>query len=192
MCRPRPFAHPWALESRHGLHYRDCLIVATGLPTFAEVTVADASALDRVDLLVDGAVAGSAVAPPYQIDFSSGPPGRRCVVARAVARDGRTRDSAPVCISVIARPAGLPRYTLTVVTNTVDFDARLNDCGEFTIRPGGDRTLLTQLFAADGSRPLLRDAEAGLSRPVFVFAQRLNNRAQWLADIPSAPHRGVL
>jgi uncharacterized repeat protein (TIGR01451 family) len=171
---------------------RDCLIVATGLPTFAEVAVADASALARIDLLVDGAVAGSAVAPPYQIDFSSGPPGRRCVVARAVARDGRTRDSAPVCISVIARPAGLPRYTLTVVTNTVDFEARLNDCGEFTIRPGGDQTLLTQLFAADGSRPLLRDAEAGLSRPVFVLAKRLNNRAQWLADIPNAPHRGVL
>lgn len=56
--------------------------------------------VERVDFYAGDVLLGSALAPPYQTGFKSQAAGRYRLVAKAVLRDGRVQESAPVNIEM--------------------------------------------------------------------------------------------
>jgi len=94
----------------------------TNVPIEAVVTPYD-GVLSRIDLLVDGVVVGSPVAPPYRATWTGSQPGPHSIIARAVGADGWTRDSPAVSIYLLSSNLVNDAFAkaLTLTNNPTEF-----------------------------------------------------------------------
>jgi hypothetical protein len=122
---------------------------------------ADASDADgdvsKVEFLVNGALVGSLVEPPYEIDWTPPGTGTYTITARAQDNLGARKLSAPVIITVAPNPNQAPVVTLTSPVDTATLSGTSASLVASLADPEGDAMTVT--FYGRQSTPVTPGAD---------------------------------